>query len=526
MSRSQFDELKIFASYVRRLPGFLRSPLSPEAARERIERQLREREQSFLTILEEAVYAYPRSAYRALLEAAGIELGDARRLVAERGLEGALEELHENGVYVTLDEFKGREPVERPGVSIPVEHGDFDNPLPHGSLLVASGGSRGPRRRVPLDLELLEYEAAHHSLFHTAFGLWERPYALWRALPPSSSGIGNALRQGKIGGHVARWFTPWKPEVDLESVKFSVFTAYTTLAGRACRAPVARPRYCPPENASRVARWLAKTKRDGNPAILDTQPSLAVRTCLAAQADGLDISSTFFRVGGEPYTDSQAQVVEAAGCMAVSHYTMAETGRLGMACSDQASPDDAHLLTDKVGVLQRDKAVGGTTVGALHYTTLLRSAPKLMINVESDDYAELEVRDCGCPLGELGLRIHMHGIRSYEKLTSEGNHFLGSDVITLVNQVLPDRFGGAPTDYQLVEEEVGGLPKVSIVIQPHVGDVPEPEVVSTVIEFLRAERRNRQMADVWDDAQTLRVVRREPSLTSAGKTLPLHIDRR
>jgi hypothetical protein len=526
VNRSQLDELKIFASYARRLPGFLRRPVSPDEARLRVERQLAEREQTFLTVLEKAVYDNPASPYRALLEAAGAELGDVRSMVGGRGLEGALAELHASGVYVTLDEFKGRAPIERPGVSVPVEHTDFDNPLPHGSLLVASGGSRGPRRRVPLDLELLEYEAAHHSLFHEAFELWERPYALWRALPPSSSGIGNAMREIKAGGQVARWFTPWKPKPDFEALKFSLFTRYTTLASRLCGVPVAKPEHCTPESAERVARWLAATKREGRPAILDTQPSLGVRTCVAAQDEGLDISGTFLRVGGEPYTAAQAEVVAAAGCRAVSHYTMAETGRLGVACPDQTSLDDAHLLTDKVAMLQRDKQLDGSRVGVLHYTTLLASAPKLMINVESDDYAVLDRRDCSCPLGELGLTLHMHGIRSYEKLTSEGNHFLGSDVITLVNQVLPDRFGGAPTDYQLVEEEVEGLPKVSIVIQPRVGEVAEGEVVATVIDFLRSERRNRLMADVWSDADTLRVVRRQPSLTEAGKTLPLHIERR
>ena len=495
--------------------------MSPDEARRRIARQLRDREQSFLRLLERGVYANPPSPYRPLLEAAGVDLDDARQMVGELGLEAALAELHAKGVYVTLDEFKGRRPIERAGFSIPVGHADFDNPLPRGSLLVASGGSRGPRRRVPLDLELFEYEACHHALFRPAFGLEGRPYALWRALPPAGSGIGNALREVKSGGQVTRWFTPWKPKVDIESLKFSLFTGYTTLAGRVCGTPVARPEYCPPAAAHRVARWLANTKREGRPAILDTQPSLSVRTCLAARTERLDISGTFFRVGGEPYTDSQAEVLAASGCRAVSHYTMAETGRLAMACSDQSSLDDAHLLTDKVAVLQREKELDGATVGALHYTTLMTSAPKLMINVESDDYAVLEERDCGCALGALGLTLHVHGIRSYEKLTSEGNHFLGSDLITLVNQVLPDRFGGAPTDYQLVEEEVGGLPKVSVVIQPHVGEVAEREVVSTVMDFLRSERRNRLMADVWDDAGTLRVVRREPSVTPAGKTLPL-----
>jgi hypothetical protein len=89
--------------------------------------------------------------------------------------------------------------------------------------------------------------------------------------------------------------------------------------------------------------------------------------------------------------------------------------------------------------------------------------------------------------------------------------------------VLPARFGGAPTDYQLVEEEVDGLPKVSVVIRPRVGDVDDNEVVSTVLASLGSEPHNRLMAEVWRDGDTLSVVRREPYVTPAAKILPLHI---
>ena len=82
-----------------------------------------------------------------------------------------------------------------------------------------------------------------------------------------------------------------------------------------------------------------------------------------------------------------------------------------------------------------------------------------MLNVESDDYGVLERRHCGCPLDAAGLDLHMHTIRSWEKLTSEGMTLGGADLIRLVEEILPARFGGAPTDWQLVEEEEEGLPE-------------------------------------------------------------------
>jgi hypothetical protein len=63
-----------------------------------------------------------------------------------------------------------------------------------------------------------------------------------------------------------------------------------------------------------------------------------------------------------------------------------------------------------------------------------------------------------------------------------------------------------------------------VVVRPSVGEVSNREVLATVIEFLRAEPRNRVMADFWAQSETLRVVRREPHCSATGKTPALHID--
>ena len=165
---------------------------------------------------------------------------------------------------------------------------------------------------------------------------------------------------------------------------------------------------------------------------------------------------------------------------------MSEVGRVGLACAAPAAVDDVHLMLDKLAVLQRPRQVPGTgeSVNALFYTTLRASSPKLMINVETDDHAIVEDRSCGCAIGELGFSRHLHTIRSYEKLTSEGMTLRGADVVALLERTLPDRFGGAPTDYQLVEELDGALPSLSIVISPRVGEVDEQEVVEVVLSEL------------------------------------------
>src|SRR3990172_8887397 len=84
-----------------------------------------------------------------------------------------------------------------------------------------------------------------------------------------------------------------------------------------------------------------------------------------------------------------------------------------------------------------------------------RSSQRLhiLLNISMGDQAVVLRRQCGCPLEQLGWTTHLHTIRSHEMLTCGGISFLDTDVIRVIEEVLPARFGGAPTDYQLLEDE-------------------------------------------------------------------------
>jgi len=238
------------------------------------------------------------------------------------------------------------------------------------------------------------------------------------------------------------------------------------------------PRYLPLDEAPHVARLLADHVAAGTPAIADTGMSTAIHLCRTASEQGLDLSGTFFRLGGEPFTEGKAKVIRDAGCHGVAPYSMAETENIAFPCANAAEHDDLHVLTDKIAVFQRRHQVspGGRHVDALVLTTVAPYCPKLMFNVESDDYGILERRSCNCPIGQLGHDLHLRQIRSYDKLTSNGVTFLGTDLMDLLEQVLPSQFGGGPTDYQLVEQERDGLPQVNLLINPRLGDLDERAV--------------------------------------------------
>jgi hypothetical protein len=126
----------------------------------------------------------------------------------------------------------------------------------------------------------------------------------------------------------------------------------------------------------------------------------------------------------------------------------------------------------------------------------------------------------------LGYATHMHTIRSWEKLTSEGMTFCGHDLIRLIEEVLPARFGGSATDYQFVESERNGLPKVDLLVSPRLGPIDEAAVLATALRFIDdTPGVQTERADRWRQGNTLSVIRGQPVATSASKVLALHVMR-
>jgi hypothetical protein len=521
------DDIRMYGRYSRDLRGFLRHPLNEEACVRLLERQRASRDDNFLRVLEHGVFRHPTSPYLKLFRHAGIELGDVEAMIREDGIEQALERLYDAGVHVTLDEVKLHQPVRRGSLEFETTERAWDNPLPMQHFEGRSGGSRSPGRRTVFDLAHITTWLPEWALILRGFGLTGRPGSVWYPAPPGVGGLAVALSLAKMDGYRAeRWFSqtkldlrPWRARGGL------LLTATTFTAGKLWGGGrVPWPRHASLDDPAPVARWLADQVRGGKPAVMNTYPSAAVRASRVALEEGLDISGSAFLLGGEAYTAEKAQVLGAADARGIAGYGMSEVGAVGAACAAAEHPDDLHLLTQKVGVIQRPVRIGDSEVGALILTTLLPSSPKLMINVDSGDYGSLDERPCGCAFAEAGLDRHLHGIRSHEKLTSQGMTFLGEELLELVDKVLPGRFGGAPQDFQIVEEERSGLPRVSIVANPTLGELDEAEVRATALHHLaRAGVAQRMMAEVWATGDSLRVERRPPYVTSGGKVLPLHV---
>src|SRR5207248_5736504 len=140
-----------------------------------------------------------------------------------------------------------------------------------------------------------------------------------------------------------------------------------------------------------------------------------------------------------------------------------------------------HFFKDGLALIQHSRPVPGAelTVDAFHFTTLLSTSPKLLLNVESDDYGLMETRSCGCPLESYGYTEHLRQIRSFRKLTGEGVTLVGSEMVHILEEVLPSRFGGSPLDYQLVEEEdEQGFTRLGLVVSPRIEIADEAAVIA------------------------------------------------
>ena len=507
---------------------YLKQPLTVNDCRRIVAQAEQQRDDNFLTLLRRAVYANPRSPYRRLLEHARIEYGDIERDVRLDGVESAMGRLYAAGIHLGFDEFKGNKRIERPGLSLDVKAADFDNPLLRRDFEVESGGSTGARRRMAVDLDALVYDSAVRRLFYEGAGVLDRPQGLWRPVPPGSSGIKHSLRAAKFGRPVERWFSPTAWQWTRGMWPSALLTSITVGAGRLAGGVVPYPEHVPLTEPETVARWAAAKSAAGTPALLSLPAGSGVRVARAARKEGLSLQGAVFELGGEAITDAKRREVEASGATTINCYALSETGGLGVGCLHRSAIDEVHLISGKVAVNQHTVSTPeGTELEALFFTTLHPTTPKLMLNVDIGDYGVMPAGSCGCAMEKLGYRRRLHTIRSYEKLTAGGMHFVGSNVVAMLEEVLPSRHGGAPGDYQLVEEEQDGLSRVNIVVSPRVLLRDGDQLTGTILDSLSSDSRGaRMMADQWRQTGVLEMIRREPYTTATGKTPPIRVVRR
>ena len=521
---SVFADLKMYLRFARGLRGFLRQTISLEEARAIVRRRMGERENNFLRLIERGIFGYPHSPYQPLLKLAGCELGDIRNMVRSKGLEGTLRALRAEGVYVTFEEFKGRQPIVRQGREIRVTPHDFDNPYLSHYYQIETGGTTGAGTRIQMDLDHLAALAPIHVLGNEAHGVLDSPCVIWLGILPDSSGFNNILGYARSARFFEKWFTPIVSGDLKPALKYRVATIYIIMAARLFGAPIPWPQRVRLDQADVVAHSIAEILKASGSCLIRTHVGMAVRVCVAAREAGIDFTGATFVGGGEPPSPAKVREITGTGARYVPNFFFTEAGLAGISCAHPTDDNDLHFFKDILALIQHPRRVpqADMTVDAFHFTTLLPTAPILMLNVESDDYGILETRPCGCSLESYGFTDHLRQIRSFGKLTSEGVTLVGSEMVRILEEVLPAKFGGSALDYQLIEQEdENGLTRISLVISPKISITDESAVIRTVHEALAQSSVAADLAQAhWSQADTFRVKRMEPVWTARGKLMP------
>jgi hypothetical protein len=371
--------------------------------------------------------------------------------------------------------------------------------------------------------------AVYESILFDIYDAFSIPSVLWAVILP---GIGPLLilLYTKVGKTTDKWFSP----VSQQGLFLSFVNRFGTNAivniGRLWGARLPKPEYVAFHDAWRVAQWIADAVKEYGRCLVQATPSRAVAIAQAAKERGFNISGAIIIVGGEPVTKTKREEIEESGVILYPKFIFSEGGHVGFGCFNPTAPDDMHFLRDSLAVIQhqRGSSTSDTEVGAFLFTSLLPSAPKVLLNVESGDYGTIDQRRCGCRLESLGFEDHILNIRSYDKLTGHGTTVFNSDLIRIIEDVLPHRFGGSSIDYQFIEEEdERGQTRMSLIVNPTVGEVNEGEIITTVLDELGRQGDNiRVMAEIWSQAGTLRVKRMEPVVSMRGKVLHLHLQKK
>lgn len=515
------------------LDDFLREPVTLSQAEDKIKRDLEKREENFLRVAERGIYARPDSPYLKLLDMAGCAFADLAAHVRSHGLEKTLAKLAREGVYLTSDEFRGKKPAVRGRETFQFFPADFLSAGPSPGIAIQTGGTRSAPLRSALTPARLAEQTHELAVLFAAHGLRGRSQAIYDAVLPSSGGVKFLLIYAKMGVRVERWFArPMPAHSRAGAWRHYLTTRMIVLLGNMRGHGFPRPDFAGQAEIERIVDWAAEKNRRGAACCLKTGAGNACRIANAAWEKGVSLAGTKFLVGGEPFTDAKREAIERAGARAIPRYSFGEGGSVGLGCAAPVHTDEVHVSEQRLALIAHPRPVAqtdgaGAPIHPLLFTTFAPHEVRLLFNVENGDYAAAEKRDCGCPLERLGLTLHLHRIRSFEKLTSEGMNYFYGDLFELFETILPAEFGGAPGDYQLVEEEDDrGQTRLSLLVHPAVGELDEAKLFSRVQSALAGGHGwNRVTARLWEDYRTVRIVRKAPRASARGKILPLHIER-
>jgi hypothetical protein len=182
-----------------------------------------------------------------------------------------------------------------------------------------------------------------------------------------------------------------------------------------------------------------------------------------------------------------------------------------------------HLYSDRLAVIQRPREVARSRalIPSFLFTSLSPHTPKIAFNTELGDFGSLASRPCDCPLGKLGLDLHLCDVRSHDKLTGEGMTLLGSDFQDLLGAIVEEA-GGCPDDFQFWEDATNErLARITVALSPRLHDRLAGGLADELRRRLPSVKGGTLAGPIWAQAGTLAIRRTQPTLTKGFKMMPI-----
>ncbi|MGH7536357.1 MAG: hypothetical protein ACREMG_12380, partial [Gemmatimonadales bacterium] len=380
----------------------------------------------------------------------------------------------------------------------------------------------GIARRVGLYRAMLVDVAVGAVLFIDARRGATWRHARWSFVGVSTNILWN-LRLTGPGYGLDRWFSQVDPGT--WPIHARALTRLTSWIGARAGVPLPTPEYALLDDPRPIVEWLTDTRRAGGTPHLQSTVGALVALAQEAVRRGHDLEGAQLLPSAEPLTPARLGALRATGAEAVPSYGAKEAGQIGWGCLAPIAADDMHLTDDRFAVIQPGShgIHAGLPPGALLFTSLRAAWPLVLLNVSLGDQAVMDRRVCGCPLGAAGWQMHVHDVRSFDKLKVGGFPLDPAALIRLIDETLPGRFGGAPSDFQVVEDEahvVTGHPCIRLLVHPRVGPVDAHEVAAMFLDMGRAAGSS--VEALWRDPSWFSVERRAPYQSSGGKSYHVH----
>lgn len=515
------DVARSGAGVARGLRWLAKNPVSLDEARRVVAEEASTRPARFLDQLDALVWSHSSGPIARLATNAGLEAGDVRALVDEHGLEGALERLRDVGVYVSYEEYQGRVDAVRGSARFSFSPADFFNPATKADYMATSGGSSSGRGTpVELSFAWQRRQGRQRPIQHEMAGVRGKPAAVWLPVFPSAAGFGAVMKNMAGGSTPERWFS--QIPTDLAGITAHKQAANRFLPALAAltRTGLPSPRHVPSDSPEPVVRWLSDAVSRAGGAIITGYASSLTSAARWAVDHDVDLSGVVANPASEPVTAGKLAVMAAAGMRAYSMYAFTPEGTVAIGC-DSCTGEEYHVWDQDLAVITRRRPRGdGTDVDAFCWTSLALEAPRVMVNVENDDYGVVRHGlSCDCALAELGLTTRVSEIRGISKVVTAGISLDGELFDQLAEVDLPGRLGGGPGDFQFAESDDGSGTVLVLRVHPRIGEIDHADALEVMGAVLGGSDNGVLARSVWSKDTGLRIERCAPSVTVAGKTL-------